>query len=65
MTLSQIDIAEQIQKVTNDMKQLIKDISNTDIKNIDVKQIQQFGLFCKNYAIEIQELVYDLKSKVE
>lgn len=57
-------ILEQVEEVKKDMEQLVKDIINTDVENIDIQQLKEFSVFCKNYSIEIQESLKILKENV-
>ena len=56
-----ISIVEQVEKLVEDMKQLLEDISTSDVDVIDLDQLKDLSKFCEGYACDIREIALGIK----
>lgn len=54
-------IVEQVEKLVEDMKQLLEDINTSDVDVIDLDQLKDLSRFCEGYAYEIREIILGFK----
>lgn len=55
-----MNIMEQVEKLKNDMSQLIINLENTDSKNIDLNQLRDLRNYSRNYTADLDEIIYNL-----
>lgn len=56
-----MSIVEQVEKLVEDMKQLLEDINTSDVDVIDLDQLKDLSKFCEGYACDIREIILGFK----
>ena len=54
-----MNMVKQVDKLIEDMKQLIDDLYETDNENIDFEQLREFSRFCIRYSVDVDRVVKD------
>lgn len=52
-----MNMVEQVDKLIEDMKQLIDGLYEADNENIDFDQLREFSRFCIRYSVDVDRVI--------
>lgn len=54
---------DKIDKIIQSMEEIYNDFNSGNMNNVKIEDLQKLRDFSKNYSLDIQEFIYDLKKR--